>query len=555
MTAIRIGTPAIHARTGKRGYVTHVLAAEPAQFMLIGAGTPMTPVRADVEVCFDNHRSTVPDSIAAPWIARAAAGMEPISEGEAASRRAAMIGREGTSREAREQARAAALVLKLRKMADDLQTAIDDKFRDRRRNTPKQQNEAQSARLDGYQLQRAQKALRILADKHEAGTVPPVLAGVTTKAAVLDLCRAKIESSGGYYDAGHETGRPAVETPASLALWDLIGGTSEADRESEKLRQKIDGLRFAKIPGFFPTPPAVVAMMIERARLPEGQFLMLEPSAGSGAIVDEVWKVSPDALLFLFERHWTLRDILMAKGYELEGFDFLESDLTLKVDRVLMNPPFENGQDIIHVQRAFEHLDDGGRLVAIMSPGPFFRQDAKARAFRAWFEALGGEKIDLPAGAFKESGTGVASVLVVIDRDGGELGGSDPSGGTSEADPDPAPAAKDPAGEILKPVAAPAPVPAPSLLEKLERATLEGEIDRLRTLARGQSAEIARLKTKRSRTAARLVSARRQARNDRRLAERAFSKLMRQPPTVTPADGPALIILPIQPSRPRQLGA
>jgi hypothetical protein len=51
-----------------------------------------------------------------------------------------------------------------------------------------------------------------------------------------------------------------------------------------------------------------------------------------------------------------------------------------------------------------------------MSPGPFYRQDGKAQAFRAWFEMLGGEKTDLPAGAFKASGTDIASVMIVIDR-------------------------------------------------------------------------------------------------------------------------------------------
>ena len=79
-----------------------------------------------------------------------------------------------------------------------------------------------------------------------------------------------------------------------------------------------------------------------------------------------------------------------------------------------MNPPFENGQDIDHVRHAFGMLRPGGILVAIMSPGPFFRSDRKAAAFREWFDAMGGERRDLPAGAFRESGTGVATVLVTV---------------------------------------------------------------------------------------------------------------------------------------------
>ncbi len=83
-------------------------------------------------------------------------------------------------------------------------------------------------------------------------------------------------------------------------------------------------------------------------------------------------------------------------------------------DRVLMNPPFEKGQDAEHVMRAHALLAPGGWLIAIMSPGPFFRSDAKAVDFRDWFASRRGAKMDLPADSFKESGTGVASVMVAI---------------------------------------------------------------------------------------------------------------------------------------------
>jgi hypothetical protein len=81
-----------------------------------------------------------------------------------------------------------------------------------------------------------------------------------------------------------------------------------------------------------------------------------------------------------------------------------------------MNPPFEKLQDVAHVLHAFNMLKDDGRLVAIMSPSAFFRSDKKCQDFRDWFEQLGGEKIDLPAGSFKDSGTNVSSVMVVIDK-------------------------------------------------------------------------------------------------------------------------------------------
>ena len=86
-------------------------------------------------------------------------------------------------------------------------------------------------------------------------------------------------------------------------------------------------------------------------------------------------------------------------------------------DRVVMNPPFEDGQDIDHVRRAFDaNLKPGGKLVAIMSEGPFFRSDKKAQAFRQWLEENGGTSERLAPGTFKESGTGTATRLVTVEK-------------------------------------------------------------------------------------------------------------------------------------------
>lgn len=312
----------------------------------------------------------------------------------------------------------APVAAKLRTLADGMADDIAHKFADRRSNTPKQQREAASARLDGFQLQRAQAGLRALAALHDAGTVPAPLANVTSKKAAMELARADIRRDGGYYDAGHETGRPASDTEAARLFWNLVADAGKAERAAEELRRKVDALKLASVPGYFPTPAAVVDRMTEAARLPEGPCLILEPEAGSGAICEGVVRVAPLAKVEAFEVNSRLREVLQMKGVALVGSDFMEAAPEPRFDRVVMNPPFEDGQDIAHVRHAFQFLKPGGRLVAIMSPGPFFRQDRRAVEFREWFESLGGEREDLPAGAFKESGTGVATVLVIIDAEG-----------------------------------------------------------------------------------------------------------------------------------------
>ena len=173
-----------------------------------------------------------------------------------------------------------------------------------------------------------------------------------------------------------------------------------------------------KIEGFFPTPVALAERMAEEADIKDGMSV-LEPSAGSGRIADAVSKVMGDAAanLTMIEQSSQLRDILKLKGYPVaEDTDFLEHKG--EYDRIVMNPPFENGQDIDHVRHAYDLLKPGGRIVAIMSPGPFFRSDKKAVAFREWFDAIGGQVEALPEGTFKESGTSVSSRLAIIDKPG-----------------------------------------------------------------------------------------------------------------------------------------
>lgn len=164
-----------------------------------------------------------------------------------------------------------------------------------------------------------------------------------------------------------------------------------------------------KIQGFFPTPKPVVDKMLDAADITDGMDI-LEPSAGKGNIADAIGK--PDVI----EIVPTLREILDAKGHNLVASDFLEYK-GKQYDRIIMNPPFEKGQDIDHVRHAYELLKPGGRIVAIMSEGPFFRGDKKATAFREWLDEIGTSE-KLPEGSFKtaERSTGVNTRIVVIDK-------------------------------------------------------------------------------------------------------------------------------------------
>lgn len=167
--------------------------------------------------------------------------------------------------------------------------------------------------------------------------------------------------------------------------------------------------------GFFETPLNIVAKMLELARLDNGSKV-LEPSAGMGRIAVELKKNG--ANVFCVEKNENRAKHLDELGFMCFNKDFLSMSTNTfnNFDAVVMNPPFEEGQDAQHVMYAYEFLREGGMLVSVMGEGVFFRNDKKSEAFREWLDVVGGETIELPEGSFKESGTGVNTRLVVIER-------------------------------------------------------------------------------------------------------------------------------------------
>jgi 16S rRNA G1207 methylase RsmC len=143
-----------------------------------------------------------------------------------------------------------------------------------------------------------------------------------------------------------------------------------------------------------------------------------EPEAGTGDIADAIREACPDNKLSVIEIWPSLREILELKGHNLVDRDFLQHDQLY--DRIIMNPPFENGQDIDHLQHAYNLLKPGGRVVSIMCEGVFFREDKKSSSFRQWLEECGGYSEELPEDTFKNAKslrqTGVRARVVVIDK-------------------------------------------------------------------------------------------------------------------------------------------
>lgn len=322
---------------------------------------------------------------------------------------------------------------KLRKLADGMTAKIEHGRRPlTQASTPKRERERASRVIDADNLERAQRACRALADAYERGDVPDVLLGV--KIATDDirrLVRHGYDSSGGYYTIV-STHKYVDTSPAGVALQAMLDAKVDpaeaADLKRRRdLEAKLADMRRCNVPGFFPTPDGLADQLVEcvRDRL-RPDCDVLEPSAGIGSLVEAVLRVEPKANVDCVERLHSAREILILKGFavpsqsDAASHDFETFEPSLLYDAVLMNPPFEKGLDAAHVMRAFSMLKPGGRLAAIMSPGPFIRQDRKSEVFRDWFELNGGRRLDVDPGQFRGveafRQTGTSCCIVVLDR-------------------------------------------------------------------------------------------------------------------------------------------
>lgn len=159
----------------------------------------------------------------------------------------------------------------------------------------------------------------------------------------------------------------------------------------------------------FFTPPEIAARMVELADIQDGDCIQ-EPSAGSGNIIREIFKVIPEqnqGLVLAIEIDGDLVSQLRDSFYGLNVWqrDVLEITNLPPCERIIMNPPFENGVDIKHIEHMRMFLRPGGKLVALCANGP--KQQAAFKGIADHWE-------ELPASSFKSEGTNVNVALFTL---------------------------------------------------------------------------------------------------------------------------------------------
>lgn len=254
----------------------------------------------------------------------------------------------------------------------------------------------------------------------------------------LDLYSLKIHlNSAGFKVAFDiEVAETEEEVAAALArkveyLDDRAAATSEmaakarvrAGTQAEHVSRLIEeSITKAPIEGYFPTPPNIVHQLVQVANVHD-RMVVLEPSAGHGAIADALRTADSTTVdgglanptIDVVEINPELQQQLIRKGYPIVGRDFLTFHPGGLYDRIVMNPPFEDSQDATHVMHAYDLLKPGGRIAAIMSEGPFFRQYKRDAAFREWLDKRDHHTSKLPPAKFGRSGE-ISTRLVTIDK-------------------------------------------------------------------------------------------------------------------------------------------
>lgn len=181
--------------------------------------------------------------------------------------------------------------------------------------------------------------------------------------------------------------------------------------------RKGNAVTVAVAPQLFPTPPDVARRLVALLDLDGwageawGTLRVLEPSAGTGNLIDAIQAAAPEAWVTAMELNAALAGALMKKHVGTDcnvmAGDFLRMEPKPEFDAVVMNPPFSMFGWEHHLRHAWRFVRPGGRLAAILPNAPSMKAVVTSLAPDAYME-------ELPADTF--AGTSVRTWMVMMDK-------------------------------------------------------------------------------------------------------------------------------------------
>lgn len=168
---------------------------------------------------------------------------------------------------------------------------------------------------------------------------------------------------------------------------------------------------------FFGTPAKLADRLIELANINIGDNV-LEPSAGQGAILEAIQRNYTAHRMTAIELMPTNCDIMRMNGKHVIEGDFLKLAKTMygQFDKVIANPPFSKNQDIDHIIQMYLCCKKGGKIITISGKHWQHANEKKCQQFKEWLNEVGAEITEIEAGEFKESGTNIATCIIIINK-------------------------------------------------------------------------------------------------------------------------------------------
>ena len=238
----------------------------------------------------------------------------------------------------------------------------------------------------------------VLKDCTVSGNIVSLPAVKLDRKVYMEVAKS-LELIGGKWKGGKVMGFVFNEDPSEL-LKQIQGG------EKRNLKKEFQ---------FFGTPDELADELVEDANIQTDDEI-LEPSAGQGAIVKAIHRATWGARTVWGYELMPVNQTFLNKivGFRLIDKDFLNCDTSF--DKIIANPPFNKNQDILHIRKMYDCLRPKGRLVSIASRHWEYSGNKKETEFRFWLREVGAKITDIQAGRFKESGTGIATCKIIIDK-------------------------------------------------------------------------------------------------------------------------------------------
>jgi hypothetical protein len=227
--------------------------------------------------------------------------------------------------------------------------------------------------------------------------LPPVQLGRK----VYEQVARKLQGAGCKWHGGKVGG---FVSPEPESAGDLLGRLQAG--ESVNLKKDFQ---------FFPTPDELADHLVSFVPVGAGMKL-LEPSAGQGSLVKALHRNWPNAgAVDCFElMPSNRRTLCTVPSAYIVGEDFLAAEPRPIYDLIIANPPFTGNQDIDHILRMVEWLAPDGCIATLASQSWVSGSQKKQAEFRAFVDKRACHRETVGHGVFKQSGTSVGAVLLVI---------------------------------------------------------------------------------------------------------------------------------------------